>query len=202
MIIRGWQPSDREAVRKLLAAAFTGEPEVVGLEDALAARSDSFAFVAELDGRVVGHVRLTRSWIDAESRVIDVLVLSPLSVLPRYQRRGIGAALTARAVEGAETVGSPAVFLEGSPAYYGRLGWRPASELGVTPPSVRIPPPAFQAVRLSRWEDSMRGALVYAETFWAHDCVGLRGERLAAANGRLAAANGRRAAAAGLPPQP
>ena len=181
-------PADREPVREVLELAFAGEPEVVALETALAARSDSFAFVAEVDRRVVGHVRLTRSWIDAEARVVDVLVLSPLAVRPEFQRQGIGAALTARAVEGAEAAAAPAVFLEGSPGYYGRLGWRPASDLGVAPPSVRIPEPAFQVVRLSRWEDWMRGALVYAETFWASDCVGLRGERLAAADQRAAAA--------------
>jgi putative acetyltransferase len=169
------------AIRELLRQAFAGEPEVAGLEEALAARTDSVGFVAELDGRVVGHVRLTRGWIDTESRLVDVLVLSPLSVLPEYQRRGIGAALAAYAVEQAEARAAPAVFLEGSPAYYSRLGWRSASELGVTPPSTRIPPNAFQAVRLTRWEDWMHGALVYADSFWAHDCVGLRGERLAAA---------------------
>ena len=178
--IRTQQPADAAAVGRVLGEAFFGEPEVIALEAALAARSDSVGFVAELDGRVVGHVRLTRSWIDADSSLVDVLVLSPLSVLPELQRRGIGAALVARAVEEAEARAAPAVFLEGSPRYYSRLGWRPAGELGVTPPSVRIPAPAFQAVRLSRWEDWMHGALVYAEPFWAHDCVGLRGERLAA----------------------
>jgi len=180
-VLRAQRAADANAVLDVIARAFIGEPEVVALEAALAARSDSFGFVAEADEQVVGHVRLTRSWIDAEPRLVDVLVLSPLSVLPEYQRRGIGAALTARAVEAAEAAGAPAVFLEGSPTYYSRLGWRPASELGVTPPSTRIPPPAFQAVRLLRWEDWMRGALVYAEPFWAYDCVGLRGERLAAA---------------------
>ena len=178
--IRAQRPADASTVREVLERAFAGEPEVVALEEALQARTDSVGFVADLDGRVVGQVRLTRGWIDAEPRLVEVLVLSPLSVLPDHQRRGIGRALVAHAVEQAEATGAPAVFLEGSPTYYARLGWRPASELGVTPPSARIPPTAFQVVPFARWEDWMRGALVYAEPFWAHDCVGLRGERLAA----------------------
>ena len=121
----------------------------------------------------------TRGWIDAEARLVEVLVLSPLSVAPEWQRRGIGRALVAHAVAEAKRAGVPAVFLEGDPAYYARLGWRPASELGVTPPSARIPEPAFQAVPLPAWEPWMRGALVYADTFWAFDCVGLRGDSLA-----------------------
>jgi len=183
--IRRQLPENAASVRDLLALAFNREPEVCDLEDALARRSDSTGYVAVHDGRVVGHVRLTRGWIDAEARLIEVLVLSPLSVAPDLQRRGIGRALVQRAVAEAERAGSPAVFLEGDPAYYSRLGWQPASELGVTAPSVRIPDRAFRAVRLSAWEPEMTGALVYADTFWALDVVGLRGERLARARARL-----------------
>ena len=178
--IRPQLPSDDAAVEAVLAAAFVDEPEVLALEASLQRRPDSHGYLAEADARVVGHVRLTRGWIDAAPRLVEVLVLSPLSVAPEYQGRGIGAALCAHAVREAERMSAPAVFLEGSPRYYGRIGWRPAAELGVTPPSERIPLPAFQAVRLAAWESWMRGALVYAEPFWAHDCVGLRGDRLAA----------------------
>jgi putative acetyltransferase len=182
--IRPQRPSDLSYVREVLTRAFE-DPAVLGLEAALESRPDSFGFVAVVEGQVVGQVRVTGGWIDAESRLVDILVLSPLSVMPAFQRHGIGTALTRHAVEQGDSMGAPAVFLEGSPAFYSRLGWRPAAELGVTPPSVRTPAPAFQAVRLGRWEDGMRGALVYPEPFWAHDCVGLRGDRLRATRERL-----------------
>jgi putative acetyltransferase len=182
--IRPQAPEDAAAARDVIGRAFDGEPEVVALEEALAQRADSTGYVAVVGDRVVGHVRLTRSWIDAEPRLVEVLVLSPLSVAPEWQRRGIGRALAAHAVAEAELAGVPAVFLEGDPAYYSRLGWRPAAEIGVTPPSARIPGPAFQAVPFPGLEPWMRGALVYAETFWAFDCVGLRGERLARVRAR------------------
>ena len=189
--IRRQVPEDATAVRDVIGRAFEAEPEeVVALEGALAQRSDSTGYVALVDDRVVGHVRLTRGWIDAEARLVEVLVLSPLSVAPEWQNRGIGRALAAHAVAEAERASVPAVFLEGDPAYYARLGWKAASELGVTPPSARIPAPAFQAVPLSGWAPWMRGALVYAETFWALDCVGLRGDRLARARARLEDGNG------------
>jgi putative acetyltransferase len=183
--IRRQGPGDAGALRDVIGRAFEAEPEVVALEEALAQRSDSTGYVAIVDDRGVGHVRLTRGWIDAEARLVEVLVLSPLSVAPEWQSRGIGRALVAHAVAEAKRTGVPAVFLEGDPAYYVRLGWRPASELGVTPPSARIPKPACQAVPLPGWEPWMRGALVYAETFWALDCVGLRGDRLARARASL-----------------
>ena len=183
--IRRQVSQDGAALRNVIGRAFEDEPEVVALEEALAQRSDSTGFVALVDDRVVGQVRLTRGWIDAEARLVEVLVLSPLSVAPEWQGRGIGRALVAHAVAEAEGAGVPAVFLEGDPAYYARLGWRPASELGVTPPSGRIHEPACQAVPLAGWEPWMRGTLVYADTFWALDFVGLRGDRLARARASL-----------------
>lgn len=176
MIIRGLLPDDGPAVRQLLTAAFADDGRVADLASALDARADrpGVALVAEVDGAPVGHVQLSRGWVDAKPRLAEVLVLSPLGVLPAYQRQGIGRALCQAAVERAAELGVPAVFLEGDPGYYGRLGWRRASELGFAAPSDRIPDVAFQAVVLPAWEPWITGALVYNDTFWALDCVGLR----------------------------
>jgi putative acetyltransferase len=54
------------------------------------------------------------------------------------------------------------------------VGDHRADELGFRSPSLRIPPPAFQVARLPGYETWMTGTLVYSETFWALDCVGLR----------------------------
>ena len=122
----------------------------------------------------VGHVMLTRSWVDAPRRLIEVQVLSPLSVHPDHQRQGIGARLVAHAIAAADESGSPAVFLEGDPAYYGRLGFERASSRGFSRPSARIPDAACQVRTLRAHEPWMTGALVYCDRFWAFDCVGLR----------------------------
>ena len=183
--VREQRPDDGEDVFAVLLAAFADDPTVAPLDADLARRTDSRGFVAEHDGRVVGHVRLTRCWIDAERALVEALVLSPLSVAPDVQGRGVGGALVARAVAEAETTGVPAVVLEGDPGYYGRLGFGPAAELGITPASPRVPAAAFQAVRFAAYESWMRGQIVYAETFWAHDAVGLRGDDLSAARDEL-----------------
>jgi putative acetyltransferase len=67
------------------------------------------------------------------------------------------------------------VFLEGDPGYYSRLGFERADELVFRKPSLWIPDAAFQVFRLPSYEAWMTGALVYAQTFWDHDAVGLRG---------------------------
>jgi putative acetyltransferase len=66
------------------------------------------------------------------------------------------------------------VFLEGEPAYYGRLGFVPGAGAGFRRPSLRIPEPAFQAALLPAHEPWMTGTLVYPDVFWRHDAVGLR----------------------------
>jgi putative acetyltransferase len=181
--LRPEQPADHEAVRDVVGAAFGGHghdgvPDLVDALRASAAWIDGLSFVAEIGTDVVGHVLLTRGLLDAPSRLVDVLVLSPLAVLPVRQGQGIGGALVRHALAAAEARGEPAVFLEGSPAYYPRFGFAPGGGLGFRRPSLRIPEPAFQVVTTSAYRPWMTGTLVYPEPFWRLDCVGLRGERL------------------------
>jgi putative acetyltransferase len=103
-----------------------------------------------------------------------VLILSPLGVAPRLQRRGLGAELVRAALSHATDLRVPLVFLEGSPDYYPRFGFAPARPLGFEKPSDRIPDEAFQVATTASWEPWMVGRVVYNDTFWQFDCVGLR----------------------------
>ena len=175
--VRAENPADSAEVHAVVAAAFADETVAVLWED-LAAGPGAASYVAVVDGAIVGHVGLSRGWIDGRDRLVDVHVLSPLSVLPSYQRQGVGRALVAAAIEATDALGSPALFLEGDPRYYGRLGFEPAGQHGFTPPSPRIPPLGFQCVLLSSYEPTVAGGLVYPDAFWIHDRVGVRGELL------------------------
>jgi len=173
--VRAEAPADRGAVHRLVADAFGGE-KVAELLEAMRESPAwlDLSFVAEQGSDVVGHVAFSRAWLDMPERLLEVLVLSPLAVRPDRQRSGIGSALVRRALELLQDRDEPLVFLEGDPGYYPRLGFVPAGDLGVTPPSVRIPAPAFQVVTLPGYDESMSGALVYPDVFWRHDAVGLR----------------------------
>jgi putative acetyltransferase len=105
---------------------------------------------------------------------VDVQVLSPVAVLPERQRQGVGSAMIRRGLEIIAELDVPVVFVEGPPAYYSRLGFATAAGQGFRKPSLRIPDEAFQAIRLPAHESWMSGTLVYSETFWRHDAVGLR----------------------------
>ncbi|MCU1657139.1 MAG: putative acetyltransferase [Pseudonocardiales bacterium] len=112
--------------------------------------------------------------LDAPRRLVAVQVLSPVSVLPSWQHNGVGTALIRHGLELLIDHAVPVVFVEGDPAYYSRLGFRPAEDLGYRRPSLRIPKRAFQAIQLPTHEPWMTGTFVYSSVFWDHDAVGLR----------------------------
>jgi putative acetyltransferase len=175
VIVRPERAADRDAVRAVVREAF-GEDGVAALLDDLRANPAwlGLSFVAEDGGEVIGHVSLTRAWVDDPRSVVDVLVLSPLSVRPDRQRAGVGGALVAAAQAAATEREEPLVFLEGDPRYYSRLGFVPAGPLGFTAPSPRIPERAFQVWPTPAYRGGLSGALVYPDVFWRHDAVGLR----------------------------
>ncbi|MEV6373656.1 GNAT family N-acetyltransferase [Micromonospora musae] len=183
--IRLEQEHDHAAVRDLHTRAF-GDPDRVPdlVDDLRTARASlpPLSLVATVDDaegeRVVGHVMLSGCRLDALERLVAVYTLSPLGVLPEFQRTGIGTALISEALSAADAQGVPLVFLEGAPGYYSERGFDNADRLGFRPPTLRYPPGAYQVARLSAYEDWMLGTLVYSDVFWEHDCVGLRGERL------------------------
>jgi putative acetyltransferase len=177
MQIRPARPQEQRDVESLVAEAF-GEPPDGKLTRVLRALDSSGAVRASLvavDGdRIIGHVQLNRCWLDAPRALVEVLVLSPLSVDPRRQRQGVGTALVRAALDEARRLNAPAVFLEGSWDYYGRRGFQAATPLGFVRPSNRIPEPAFQVALLPAYEPWMTGQLIYCDAFWATDAVGLR----------------------------
>ena len=176
MEIRPQVARDASAVRRVITEAFGDDGRVADLAEALRARTDvQSSLVAIEHGLVIGQTHLSISWVDAAARLVPVLTLSPLAVVTARQSQGVGGRLLADAVATAAGLGAPLLFLEGDPAYYSRHGWRAAADFGFTPPSRRIPLPAFQVVTLPTFDpSSMTGALVYNDTFWRFDCVGLR----------------------------
>ena len=153
--------ADGGNVAKLVAALRRDDPNALGL-------------VWTEDGTVVGHVMFTTSLLDAPRQLVEVNVLSPLGVLPRWQKRGIGSRLINEGLRVMNDRGAPLVFLEGDPAYYARAGFSPGGAHGFRKPSLRIPDAAFQVIKLSAYETWMTGTLVYRHTFWDCDSVGLR----------------------------
>jgi putative acetyltransferase len=176
--VRFEQQSDAAAVRAVHLAAFGDHGHVVAdlvddLREAVAS-GEGISLVAEQRDELVGHAMFTWSLLDAPRRLVSVQVLSPVAVLPAWQKRGAGSAMIRRGLEVLIERSIPVVFVEGPPQYYSRFGFEPGAEHNFRKPSLRIPDVAFQALRLPSYEPWMSGTLIYSEVFWRHDSVGLR----------------------------
>jgi predicted N-acetyltransferase YhbS len=89
-------------------------------------------YVAESNGRIVGNILYAKAHIALDAGgELPVITFGPVSVLPEFQRRGIGKALIEHTLALAREKGYSAVLIYGDPAYYGRLGLRPAEDFGV-----------------------------------------------------------------------
>ena len=170
-VIRPESPEDHDAIRRLVAAAFQSEAEAALVDRIRASREyvPEMALVAEADGEIVGHVMISHAVIRSADRDRRIVMLSPLAVLPERQGRGIGSALVRSAVGVADERGEPLVVLEGSPAYYGRLGFEHSLTYGI---AIHLPdwapPEAAQVIRLASFDPddpTLRGEVVYPAAF-------------------------------------
>jgi putative acetyltransferase len=168
--IRLETPDDFETVHAINYAAFDNDPEMPILVQDLRRQTEGFVTQSIVavgpDDIAVGHVMISHAWLDADKNLVDVMVLSPLAVHHDYQSQGIGTALISASIKAADQAGSPLLFLEGPHLFYGSRGFENAENLGFRRPSLRIPPKAFQVAKLSGYNDSMTGTLVYKNVHW------------------------------------
>jgi len=166
--IRAERPADRDAIADVVAAAF-GSPAEAELVEGIRSSPNfvpELSFVAEVDGRIVGHVMISYAALETGDATHRIATLSPLAVAPQAQGRGIGSALVRDVTARADERGEPLVVLEGSPAFYGRLGFEHSVNHGIeiTLPSW-APPEAAQVLLLRSYDPSIRGRVVYPPAF-------------------------------------
>lgn len=110
MQTRTEQAHDRPAIHALVVDAFGRSPEA-GLVDSLRDTGDLvISLVAEHQGRLIGHVALSR--LKSPKRA---LALAPVAVAPQRQRRGVGSLLVREALAQARRGGWEIVFVVGDP---------------------------------------------------------------------------------------
>ena len=86
---------------------------------------------AELDGELAGGIWYAKAVIRSGEKEHRVLTMGPVCVKPVFQSRKIGAALIRKTLVDAAKYAS-AVVIYGNIAYYGRFGFRPAEDFGIT----------------------------------------------------------------------
>jgi len=101
--------------------------------------SDAFIkeldIVAEIDGRIVGNIVYTKAKIlGDDGNSYDVICFGPISVLPKFQGKGIGGVLIEHTKNLAKQLGYRAILIYGDPEYYSRYGFVAAKTYGIGTP--------------------------------------------------------------------
>lgn len=120
------------------------------------------SLVAEADGQLVGHIICSNARIETpDRRIVHVLDFGPISVLPQYQRQGVGKALMHSMIDNARSLGYGAIMFFGRPEYYPQFGFIEAAEYGVTD-CCGENYPAFMAMELKKgYLADVRGGKYY-----------------------------------------
>ena len=141
IIIRGERDADASAIAEVTAAAFealeiSNHTEQFIIEALRAAGALKVSLVAELDGRVAGHIAFSPVSISDGTK--NWYGLGPVSVLPEFQRQGVGKALIREGLSRLKEMGAAGCCLVGHPEYYIKFGFQnmPGLVLEGVPPEV------------------------------------------------------------------
>jgi putative acetyltransferase len=164
IIIRNESADDIGAITEVTVAAFktleiSGHTEHFIVEALRGAGALTISLVAEMDGRVIGHIAF--SPVTISDGTADWYGLGPVSVLPEHQRKGIGKALIKEGLSRLRDVNARGCCLVGHPDYYRKFGFKNTTELGHT----GVPPEVFFALSFDGL--TPRGVVLFHEAFEA-----------------------------------
>ncbi len=149
--IREETPQDEAAIRQVNERAF-GQKQEADIVDRLRERCpDRLSLVALQGGRIVGHILFSPVAVEGRGNTAHGMALAPMSVLPEYQRQGIGAALINAAIERLQAKRTPFILVLGHPEYYPKFGFEPASRYGIRS-EWDVPEAAFMILTLRKPE--------------------------------------------------
>lgn len=165
-LIRNETDGDADAITAVTLAAFatleiSQHTEQFIVKALRAAGALAVSLVAELYGRVVGHVAF--SPVVLSDGTPDWHGLGPVSVLPAHQRQGIGKALIRQGLARLQAMGARGCCLVGHPDYYRKFGFRNLDQLA----HAGVPPEYFLALSFDgHWP---QGAVAFHEAFGARE---------------------------------
>jgi putative acetyltransferase len=121
------------------------------------------SFVAEREGRIVGHILFSRMSIETTGGPIAAVALAPVAVVPEGQRQGVGGQLIAHGLDWLRDRGERIVIVVGHPGYYPRFGFSSDRARALTSP---FPADVFMALELVPGAlDGISGSVRYPAAF-------------------------------------
>ncbi len=164
--VRREQTSDIEAIRDINNLAF-GQPDEGLIIDRLRkSGGELLSLVAVIENKTVGHIFFSPVTLEGASKTVQGMGLAPMSVLPEFQRQGIGSKLVTEGIETIKRSGCPFIIVLGHEKYYPRFGFERASKYGFTCQWEGVPDDAFMALILNYNEiKDVSGVVKYRDEF-------------------------------------
>jgi putative acetyltransferase len=162
IVIRDETADDVSAITEVTIGAFktleiSNHTEQFIIAALRAAKALTVSLVAEADGRVIGHIAF--SPVTISDGTPNWYGLGPVSVLPAYQRQGIGEVLIREGLSRLREMNAQGCCLVGHPDYYGRFGFKHPAGFG----HEGVPEEAFFA--LSFGGHIPQGTVAFHEAF-------------------------------------
>lgn len=167
MLIRKVMENDFADVYNVVKEAFSSAEHTDGNEHNLVnalragdAYIPELSLLAEVDGKIIGHIMFSKIKIGNSIEV----ALAPLSVLPEYQNRGVGTKLVKAAHDIARQLGYHYSVVLGSEEYYPRFGYIPASKVGIKAP-FEVSEENYMVFELNSLDNKIEGTVQYSPEF-------------------------------------
>lgn len=152
--VRPEGPEDITEVRRINIKAFDQTAEADIVDSIRQDCPDALSLIAEIEGRIVGHIFFAPALIGNGDKVIGGMGLAPMAVLPEYQRKGIGTKLVDHGLRILRNRSCPFVIVLGHPDYYPRFGFEVVSKYRITCQWDGVPDEAFMVIILDK--DAMK----------------------------------------------
>jgi putative acetyltransferase len=129
------------------------------VDELRAANALTVSLVAENDGKVICHIAFSPVTISDGSQ--NWYGLGPISVLPEFQKQGIGKSLIHEGLSLLKALGGKGCVLVGEPEYYERFGFKNLPDLTLD----GVPQEYFLALTFG--EEKTRGNVTFHQGFTA-----------------------------------
>lgn len=86
-------------------------------------------YCIEIDNKIIANIVYAKGKLKLENgNIREILIFGPVSVLPKYQKKGYGEKLINYTIEKAKELGFDAIVIMGNPNYYKKFGFESCSK--------------------------------------------------------------------------
>ena len=171
ILIRQETHKDYKEIISLILRSFSEETDYSDGTDIIALVEEirdseyyipELSFVAELDGKLVGHFLFSRFPL---SSTPNIVMLAPVAVHADHFHQGIGSAMLTQGIEKVRNAGYKGITVEGDYHFYNRIGFKTSSKFNIYPTS-GIP---MKEPRCMMCQETYEGALKNIKGYIVYD---------------------------------